>query len=91
MKNIIFINKYIKIKDEISKCIPEDSMFIHLDSSSVLVKLSPAFKRKEVISCCRNALGQKKETLIQPVNDFVEKSDTIELTIPNMKRFFNKT
>lgn len=90
MKNSIFINKYTKIKDEISQCIPEDSVFVGLDASSRLVKLPRSNSRVEVLKCCREALDEKKEILIQPVMSFTDKSNYIELRIPKMKRFFKK-
>ena len=90
MKNSLFISKYTKIEDEISQCLPKESMFVDLDASSVLVKLPQSNNPKEVLKCCREALDEKKEMLIQPVISFTEKSDSLEVTIPEMKRFFQK-
>lgn len=90
MKHTIFINKYTQIQDHVSQCIPEESKFIKLDEISVLVEL-PKFKnRVEVLTCCREALGEKKEILIQPVISYTETSSSIEVTVPQMKRFFQK-
>lgn len=90
MKNTILVNKYSKIKDEISQCIPKGAEVIVLDTMSVLVTLPSSENRREVLKCCREAIGEKRQILIQPVINYTETADSIEVAIPEMKRFFQR-
>lgn len=90
MKNIIFINKYQHIKDEISHCIPEGSTLKDLDGKSVLAEIPSAAQKIEALRCCRDAIGRKKEVLIQPVIYYIETNEGFELTVPEMRLFVLK-
>lgn len=87
MKNIIFINKYKYIKDEISHCIPEGSKFKDLDGKGVLIGIATSAQKIEVLKCCRKSIGRKKEVLIQSVIHYADTNQGFEITVPKMKLF----
>ncbi|MFT7878946.1 MAG: hypothetical protein ABXS91_01015 [Sulfurimonas sp.] len=90
MKHVILIKKYQEMKDEIADCIPEGSTLKDLDGNSVLVQTPDRAKKKEALRCCRNAVGNTKEVLIQPVIHYTETNRGFELTVPEMRIFLSK-
>ncbi len=90
MKEGIFVNKYSTIKAELAECIPAMTQVFELDSKCALLILPRAQKRKDVMALCRKQLGEAKRDLIQVVNSYRESGDSIEITLPDMKRFFPK-
>lgn len=78
------------IKDQITACIPENSEVVALDSKCVLLILPRGENRKEVMTKFREQLEDTKSSLVQPVNGYKENSNSIEVALPQMKRFFPK-
>lgn len=90
MKHTILIKKYQQIKDEIADCILEGSTVKDLDGNSVLVQAGNSAKKKELLRCCRDAVGERKKVLIQPVIHYTETTRGFELTVPEMRIFLSK-
>lgn len=90
MQNLIFINKYDKLKKKITACIPEDSAVIRLDERCVLVSLPRRQKRKEVLASCRERLDEEQGLLLQPLIGYKESNERIEVALPGITRFFPK-
>lgn len=87
MNNTILIKKYTQIKDEISDCIPQGSTLNDLDGKSVLISIPSRAEKLEALRCCRHAVGETKEVLIQPVMHYTETNKGFEVTVPEMKLF----
>jgi hypothetical protein len=87
MNNTILIKKYTQIKDEISDCIPHGSTLNDLDGKSVLISIPSRAEKLEALRCCRHAVGETKEVLIQPVMHYTETNKGFEVTVPEMKLF----
>jgi hypothetical protein len=79
------------IKDVIAACIPEGTEIVRLDAKCALLVLPRSENRKAVIAQCREKLGEKKATMVQAVNGYKDNGGSIEVALPQMKRFFPKT
>jgi len=90
MENTIFINKYDRVSEKIADCIPDGSEITRLDGRCVLVALPRRQKRKAVLQACRERLGEQEKQLLQPVISCRESADSIEVALPELKRFFPK-
>lgn len=90
MKRKIFVNKFEQIKHDISECLPNGSKIHPLDAQSVIIVLPNAHNRKEILAACKKRVGETKASLIQPVSGYKETPDSVEVSLPSMKRFFPK-
>jgi hypothetical protein len=89
--NTVFISKYDKLEAKIADCIPEGSEIMKLDSHCALITLPRVQKRKAFLQRCRERLEEKERGLLQSVISCKESADSIEVALPDMKRFFPKT
>jgi hypothetical protein len=90
MKNKIFINRYSRIQEKVDECIPRASQITTLQQDCAIIELPTSSERKSVIEACRSVIREEYLTYIQPVNNYKEIGNTIEVALPGIKRFFQK-
>jgi hypothetical protein len=91
VKQTIFINKFNRIREKIAECIPEGAAVQVLDGKCVLVALPESANRKAVVTACRERLGTEQASLVQSVISCREHGDSLEVALPGMTRFFQRT